>query len=59
VGHDLAVAHVVDGDDVDPVPIMLAHRAVDLPADPPEAVDADLDRHGSCLLPGRQADAVR
>ena len=30
-----------DGDDVDPS-IVLAYRAVDLPADPPEAVDATL-----------------
>ena len=44
-GHDLAVARVVDGDDVDPIRIVLADRAVDLPAHPPEAVDAHLDRH--------------
>src|SRR4029453_6162888 len=48
VGHNLPVSHVVDRDDVDPVRIVLAYRAVDLPADPSEAVDADSDRHRCC-----------
>src|SRR6266508_2707874 len=43
VGHGRDVADVVDRDDIDRPVVALADGLVDLPADPPETVDPDLD----------------
>ncbi len=44
MGEGLVVGQVVDGDDVE-VGVGLIRGPEEVPADPPEAVDADLDCH--------------
>jgi hypothetical protein len=43
--HRRDLAHVVDGDDVDVVGVVLPQRSIYLASDAAEAVDPDLDCH--------------
>ena len=45
MGHDLDVADVVNGDDVNFIVVMIADGFVDLPPDATKPVDTDCDCH--------------